>query len=164
MAKYGVFLVRIFENRENKDQKKLRIWTLFTQWETTALNPLYLQINLHFIVITFIIIVNHLYWLFHLFTGCSLEGTGKWNGDMFVVQSYHLLEFQLSQLYGMKSWRLHQTRHVTRGRGRGEVSPAFFENWKKCLNFGEKRPDWGHLRVKFLFSSGIIKSFQEKKT
>ena len=36
MSKYGVFLVRIFAYsvwiRKNTDQKKLRIWTLFTQW------------------------------------------------------------------------------------------------------------------------------------
>ena len=36
VPKYGVFLVLIFPNldwiRENKDQKKIRIWTLFTQW------------------------------------------------------------------------------------------------------------------------------------
>ena len=37
-SKYGVFLIRIFpysvQMRENTDQKKLCIWTLFTQWKS----------------------------------------------------------------------------------------------------------------------------------
>ena len=37
VSKYGVFLVRIFlysvRMQENMDQKKLRIWTLLTQWK-----------------------------------------------------------------------------------------------------------------------------------
>ena len=34
--------------------------------------------------------------------------------------------------------------------GGGEVSPAFFENWKKCTNLEKKCPDCSHLWVKLL--------------
>ena len=51
VSKCGVFLVHIFWHlewvslriqsimQENRDQKKLRIWTLFTQWQATVNKP-----------------------------------------------------------------------------------------------------------------------------
>lgn len=47
------------------------------------------------------------------------------------------------------------------GGGDGGLPYSFSEIWKKCPNFGKKRPDGGHLLIKRL--SVIFKSFQEKK-
>ena len=37
------------------------------------------------------------------------------------------------------------TCHTCNVRGEGEVSPALYQNWKKCPNFGEECPDYINL-------------------
>ena len=53
-------------------------------------------------------------------------------------------------------------RRATRGGGEGGLSCPYLNIGKKRPNFG-KNPDCGHVWVKFLISSAIFKSFQEKE-
>ena len=52
VSKYEVFLVRVFlysvRIQENTDQKKLRIWTLFTQWSFCLLSIFFMALICHF--------------------------------------------------------------------------------------------------------------------
>ena len=45
----------------------------------------------------------------------------------------------------------------TQLRGRGEASPAVFENQKKCSDFGKKDPNCFHLWIKFSTQNIVLK-------
>ena len=49
-----------------------------------------------------------------------------------------------------------------RNQGRGEASPALFENRKNCLDFGKKGPSCVNLWVKF-FIQKVVLSISRKK-
>ena len=49
-----------------------------------------------------------------------------------------------------------------RNQGRGEASPALFENRKNCLDFGKKGPGCVNLWVKF-FIQNVVLSMSRKK-
>ena len=48
------------------------------------------------------------------------------------------------------------------GGERGEASPAFFENWKRCPDFRKKGPDCVHLWVKFSIENIVSRVFRRK--
>ena len=49
-------------------------------------------------------------------------------------------------------------------RGRGEASPALFENRKKCPHFGKKDPDCIHLWVKFSIQNIVLRVSRRKNS
>ena len=47
---------------------------------------------------------------------------------------------------------------------RGEVSPALFENWEKCHDFGKKYRDCVHHWVKFSIQNLVLRVSRRKKS
>ena len=48
--------------------------------------------------------------------------------------------------------------------GRGEISPALFENQKSCPDFGKKGPDSVHLWVKFSIQNAVSRISRRKNS